>query len=49
MVGVSSSNGRKGSAGVIAYAFAKGGVNNFVRGVVSGGRGQRRAVVRPWS
>ena len=28
---VSSSNGWNGSAGVIAYAFHKGGVNNFVR------------------
>ena len=28
---VSSSNGWSGSAGVIAYAFHKGGVNNFVR------------------
>lgn len=28
---VSSSNGWSGSAGVIAYAFNKGGVNNFVR------------------
>ena len=28
---ISSSNGWNGSAGVIAYAFNKGGVNNFVR------------------
>ena len=28
---VSSSNGWNGSAGVIAYAFHKGGINNFVR------------------
>jgi len=31
IVAVSSSNGWSGSAGVIAYAFHKGGVNNFVR------------------
>jgi NAD(P)-dependent dehydrogenase (short-subunit alcohol dehydrogenase family) len=31
IVCVSSSNGWNGSAGVIAYAFHKGGVNNFVR------------------
>jgi NAD(P)-dependent dehydrogenase (short-subunit alcohol dehydrogenase family) len=31
IVCVSSSNGWSGSAGVIAYAFNKGGVNNFVR------------------
>lgn len=31
IVCVSSSNGWNGSAGVIAYAFNKGGVNNFVR------------------
>lgn len=31
VVAVSSSNGWSGSAGVIAYAFHKGGVNNFVR------------------
>ncbi|MDY7102762.1 MAG: SDR family oxidoreductase [Actinomycetota bacterium] len=31
IVCVSSSNGWSGSAGVIAYAFHKGGVNNFVR------------------
>jgi NAD(P)-dependent dehydrogenase (short-subunit alcohol dehydrogenase family) len=28
---ISSSNGWSGTAGVIAYAFCKGGVNNFVR------------------
>jgi NAD(P)-dependent dehydrogenase (short-subunit alcohol dehydrogenase family) len=31
IVCMSSSNGWSGSAGVIAYAFNKGGVNNFVR------------------
>ena len=31
IVCISSSNGWNGSAGVIAYAFHKGGVNNFVR------------------
>ncbi|GAA1172014.1 SDR family NAD(P)-dependent oxidoreductase [Pseudonocardia alaniniphila] len=31
IVAISSSNGWSGSAGVIAYAFHKGGVNNFVR------------------
>ncbi|MCO1654527.1 SDR family NAD(P)-dependent oxidoreductase [Pseudonocardia humida] len=31
VVAISSSNGWSGSAGVIAYAFHKGGVNNFVR------------------
>jgi NAD(P)-dependent dehydrogenase (short-subunit alcohol dehydrogenase family) len=31
IVCISSSNGWNGSAGVIAYAFNKGGVNNFVR------------------
>jgi NAD(P)-dependent dehydrogenase (short-subunit alcohol dehydrogenase family) len=31
IVCMSSSNGWNGSAGVIAYAFHKGGVNNFVR------------------
>ena len=31
IVCISSSNGWSGSAGVIAYAFHKGGVNNFVR------------------
>ena len=31
IVCISSSNGWSGSAGVIAYAFNKGGVNNFVR------------------
>lgn len=31
IVCVSSSNGWSGTAGVIAYAFCKGGVNNFVR------------------
>ncbi|WP_091509679.1 SDR family NAD(P)-dependent oxidoreductase [Amycolatopsis sacchari] len=31
IVSISSSNGWSGSAGVIAYAFHKGGVNNFVR------------------
>ncbi|MFC7401835.1 SDR family NAD(P)-dependent oxidoreductase [Citricoccus sp. GCM10030269] len=31
IVCVSSSNGWSGTAGVIAYAFNKGGVNNFVR------------------
>lgn len=31
VVCISSSNGWNGSAGVIAYAFNKGGVNNFVR------------------
>jgi NAD(P)-dependent dehydrogenase (short-subunit alcohol dehydrogenase family) len=31
VVCVSSSNGWSGTAGVIAYAFHKGGVNNFVR------------------
>ena len=31
IVCMSSSNGWNGSAGVIAYAFNKGGVNNFVR------------------
>ena len=31
IVCVSSSNGWNGSAGVIAYAFHKGGINNFVR------------------
>ena len=31
IVAISSSNGWNGSAGVIAYAFHKGGVNNFVR------------------
>src|SRR5579863_9762780 len=32
IVCISSSNGWNGSAGVCAYAFHKGGVNNFVRG-----------------
>src|SRR3984957_12155236 len=32
IVCVSSSNGWSGTAGVCAYAFHKGGVNNFVRG-----------------
>lgn len=31
IVAISSSNGWSGTAGVIAYAFHKGGVNNFVR------------------
>ena len=31
VVAISSSNGWSGTAGVIAYAFHKGGVNNFVR------------------
>ena len=31
IVCISSSNGWSGTAGVIAYAFHKGGVNNFVR------------------
>ncbi|MGH8868211.1 MAG: SDR family NAD(P)-dependent oxidoreductase [Actinomycetes bacterium] len=31
VVCISSSNGWSGSAGIIAYAFHKGGVNNFVR------------------
>ncbi|NKQ52081.1 SDR family oxidoreductase [Amycolatopsis sp. K13G38] len=31
IVSISSSNGWSGTAGVIAYAFHKGGVNNFVR------------------
>jgi NAD(P)-dependent dehydrogenase (short-subunit alcohol dehydrogenase family) len=31
IVAISSSNGWSGSAGVIAYAFHKGGANNFVR------------------
>ncbi len=31
IVCISSSNGWSGTAGVIAYAFCKGGVNNFVR------------------
>src|SRR5580698_2737599 len=31
IVCISSSNGWNGTAGVIAYAFHKGGVNNFVR------------------
>jgi NAD(P)-dependent dehydrogenase (short-subunit alcohol dehydrogenase family) len=31
IVCISSSNGWSGSAGVIAYAFHKGGVNNFAR------------------
>src|SRR5690348_17579640 len=31
IVCISSSNGWNGSAGVCAYAFHKGGVNNFVR------------------
>ncbi|QCU78892.1 SDR family oxidoreductase [Citricoccus sp. SGAir0253] len=31
VVCISSSNGWSGTAGVIAYAFSKGGVNNFVR------------------
>jgi len=31
IVCISSSNGWSGTAGVIAYAFGKGGVNNFVR------------------
>src|SRR5579875_972003 len=31
IVCISSSNGWSGSAGIIAYAFHKGGVNNFVR------------------
>ena len=31
IVCISSSNGWNGSAGIIAYAFNKGGVNNFVR------------------
>ncbi|MEQ3549574.1 SDR family NAD(P)-dependent oxidoreductase [Pseudonocardia nematodicida] len=31
IVNVSSSNGWSGSAGVIAYAFHKGGINNFTR------------------
>jgi NAD(P)-dependent dehydrogenase (short-subunit alcohol dehydrogenase family) len=31
IVCISSSNGWNGSAGVIAYAFHKGGVNNFIR------------------
>ena len=33
IVCISSSNGWNGSAGVCAYAFHKGGVNNFVRAV----------------
>jgi len=31
IVCISSSNGWSGTAGIIAYAFHKGGVNNFVR------------------
>src|SRR5260370_40806967 len=31
LVCISSSNGWSGTAGIIAYAFHKGGVNNFVR------------------
>ncbi len=31
IVCISSSNGWSGTAGIIAYAFGKGGVNNFVR------------------
>ena len=41
IVCISSSNGWNGSAGVIAYAFHKGGVNNFVAGRGDGPRALR--------